>query len=809
MDEYELSLPKPVDAEAAPLGNVKANYNGKESDELMTMINTKPAVMHQDGTRKGIQSEAVEKGRDRGKAKSPQKLTADGDFESSGQDNEISDLTASKKIGTYGRLKSDITKCLDKLKGAAPCKQYLLPKANRKPSCEREETKSSRAVKQNEHVTLKIMEHDGDVQGDNLYDLYEEVSTKEEKVVANKSANNQTGWGIETILRLLRRSADRLRSDRSISRRFLSWRASASAKTPRNKNSTSKKGENDKRRHKNACALGLCREGPQQREDRTKVSAHNGMKCESEWNADAEYEYDEMVEYKQQLTREYFSGTNPNTNFDLYDDIPINDDFRSMGPAVHKPNPKLGDNKQNFVESGLKGMKNSKPLNAENECRKQSIRALDDGAPDGDNRGDIYMNSELLKRLPDKVGSDSPPPIPPKMSQITQTHENGKNSKKALATGICNEQHSGIIGTFKERQLSLTRIVLPTKKNNVWRKEVTRMLGLFPMKPRREKKPVYSKEVEELQTNKEPREERLANGKVDPDIPDEEDEYEEYCYAIELAHQPEIRQRAQHDKLCSREHPSVGGSKKLEINSDMLSTVENYVNEDYYEDPETSASQIFLRQERPMNGRKGVHELQTKDEKMPQTPGTKRYEEVQKLSDRRLPAPPIPVSEPTVAIKQKAPMLKDSQVIRTNQSYSQIKQQRKEKVPEGPPRGNTSVSRTESLKKQSPKGETTNSNESAKENLLMLPSKVEANQDTSPDELKSTSQPKTIPEIPPRPHYIPKFILLKLANPTKVNMVQERQLTPEATEQRTNQEREPMDRERVKWGSTAKTNLLQ
>ncbi|VDK42830.1 unnamed protein product [Taenia asiatica] len=780
----------------------------KEGDEMKPMTNARPAVMYQEvETKKRIQSGG-------GRAKSPPQWTTNcdnkSDLECSRQNGRASDLTDSKKKDTYGRLKSDITKCLDEIEGAAPCKQDPPPKANKSVSCkEREEAKSSKAMEQAGAHTLKHMGCAEDPQSDNFYDLYEEAGIEEEKFVTNKSSNSQKSSGIEAILNLLRGPAGRLRSNRRVSRRLLSWRASASANTQRNKDSTGKKDKNDKCKHKNACTPGISHEAPQHERDTSKAPAHDEVKYESEWNANAEYEYDEMIEYEQQLTKEYPNGMDPNADDDLYDDIVPKDDSQAMRPTVHKPPPKIGDIKHKFIENkpssvgNLKDMKKKKSLDAKKDCRKQGSEALGDEMPGGDDGGEIYMNAELFRSLPDKVKSDSPPPIPPKMSQVTPTYGNEKKKSKVQAARIPNRQHSGIFDTLKRRQPPLTRTILPTKKHSARRKRVTRMLGLCPMKPKREKKPVPTKGVKEPQTNAEPHVERLSNDKIGIGIPYEEGEYEEYCYASELVYQSELYQQAHQDKpLYGKERPSVAEPKKFEKNSNMLSTLGSYVNEDYYEDPETSPSRISTyRQEKSTSERRDVLESQMRGGETLQTPKLKRHEDVQKVSDRRLPAPPIPVSEPTVGIKTKAPTSTDSPIVRANQSFPQIKQQEKKQVPEEPPKGSPSAGRRTSPNDQPPKSETTQSSDSTKEDLLMLPTEAKANPDASPAGPKSASQSKAVPRIPPRPHYIPQFLLLKLANSTEVNKEQERPPTPEATEQQTNQEREQVNQEQEQTNS--------
>ncbi|EUB60153.1 hypothetical protein EGR_05006 [Echinococcus granulosus] len=580
MDEYELNFPESGDAEIETLkhpldANVK--WKDKRSDELDFRMSAKPEAKGQKvetkkrmlSKAKGLESNPeVNKEHDKNKAKSPPKWMGHCDNESglegSRRGDEISNIT---------KLKSDITGHLNELQKAATCNQDPVAKVNKSQlntkkgskstSCEeREGPKSNKEVEQAGSVTLKHMSHDEDTQSNHFYDLYEGLGAEEEKVDTNKSASTQKGAGSEIILHLLRRSASGLSVIHNVNRRFLSWRASAFPKTQRNKGAGGQNGKNNKRRHKNACPAGVCHEALQHRVDENQVSAHNKMGRESEWSTDAEHAYDEMTEFEQQPSKEYLNGINSNADADLYDDLDAEENSHAMESVVHKPIPKICDSKYKNIGNKLpnsvdklKDRKSSKSPSAKTNCRESSHEALHDGIPDrGGGDGEIYMNEEIFKNLADPGRNDSPPPIPPKMCQITQTHNNGeKNSKKTHATAIPNELRGGIFTSFT-RQFSHTRTALPTKKQNTRGKQVTRVLGLCAMKPGRGKKPARLKEAKTPQMNAETHAAEVFNGKIGTDVPNGgEDEYEEYCYASELVDQPELDQQVHLDKLlCNK-----------------------------------------------------------------------------------------------------------------------------------------------------------------------------------------------------------------------------------------------------------------
>ncbi|CDS35682.1 conserved hypothetical protein [Echinococcus multilocularis] len=490
--------------------------------------------------------------------------------------------------------------------------------------------------------------------------------------------------------------------------------------------------KNNKRRHKNACPPGVCHEAPQHRVNENQVSAHNKMGRESEWSTDAEYAYDEMTEFEQQPSKEHLNRINSNADDDLYDDLDAEKNSHAMESVVHKPIPKICDSKNKNIGNKLpNSVESSKSPSAKTNCRESSHEALRDGIPDkGSGDDEICMNEEIFKNLADPGRNDSPPPIPPKMRQITQTHNNGeKNSKKAHATGV---------------------------------------LGLCAMKPGRGKKPARLKEAKTPQMNAETHAAEVFDGKIGTDVTNGEDEYEEYCYASELVDQPEIDQQVHLDKLlCNNGGLSMNGSMKVEKSSDMPPAVD--------------------WEEKLMDRHKNGPELQRNSEKMLQAPRVKQNDDVQKLSERRLPTPPIPLSESTTHIKPNVPMRTNSSVVKPCQSFPQIKQQRKEQIPKKPPKHNPPVSSTTRLNNQLPKSGTAHPHHGTKEDLVTMPSKAKANTDNSHDGLKSASQPKTAPRIPPRPQYIPQSLLLKLANSTEISEARKRPPTPEVTEQRTNQ----------------------
>ncbi|VDM18279.1 unnamed protein product [Hydatigera taeniaeformis] len=723
----------------------------------------------------------------------------DGDtlnFEVPKRDDGVSDFTNSKEKGKCGGLQSDMSELYDELEDSTFCEDDPFPMTKRNPLyqtkgngsavCEeREEAECTKEIRKTRPVTPRYIEQDEEIGTDTFYDLYEEVGIEEEKVVTNTSSITQTDSRLETILRLLRRSAKWLPSIRRMNNRILIWKASASGKTRRNKGSAVKTAKNMK-----TYTPEIIHNAIQHREDITKVVSQNEVSYESEWNADAEYEYDEMTECEQQSTEGYLNGMDPNGNADLYDDIVPKDNSRAIHSAVDEPLSKTTNSKNKCIEKKcnsvrrLKSAESPKPLNTETDYRKQSSEAACDGKLSDENDGDeIYTNAELFKGLSNKLKTaDSPPPVPPKMFQTTQPHGSKRGTDdKAQVAQISKKCHNDIFNAFGRRQLSLTRTILPTKKHNVRSKRNLGMLKFWPVRPKHEKKPVNSEEVNKIQTSAEGHVERLPDGKTTTSFPYEgEGEYEEYCYPAELV-EPQQRDKAKLPYI--KPHSSMNEPRTLEKSSDMLSNMEVCMTEDFYEDSGTSPERLSMHcQGKLMDRCENGFNLQPKSEKMAQTPKMKRYEDVQKISDRRLPAPPIPVGDGAVKATTKVATPTSSLVIVGNQSCLQIKEERgKEQVSEGQPRTTPQTGKTTSLNSQVAKSETPPPRGDIV-GLLTLQSNVRAKADNEAGYLKSTPQPKIVPTIPPRPHYIPQSLLLKLAISNAVE-VHKRSSTPKEIEQ--------------------------